>query len=234
LRCEQEYFSFFPHVGAVGQIARVNGSPIQIVADDRERAGDVIDALKVLGGIGVTVQRLRVGDYVIEDRLIVERKTLADFAASIIDGRLFKQVAGLRAQGRRGALILEGTFDGQHMSVSREAIQGALITVSIIYGLPVLRSRDARETAQLLVFLSEQLQRSAYGAYQRPGWRPRGKEARQLFLLQSLPGVGPAKARHLIRQFGSIQAVVRASASTLATVAGIGTVTAARIRWVLD
>jgi len=32
------------------------------------------------------------GDYQVEKRLIVERKTLKDFAVSIIDGRLFKQM----------------------------------------------------------------------------------------------------------------------------------------------
>ena len=33
----------------------------------------------------------------------------------------------------------------------REAIQGALITITIVLGIPLLRSKDARETARLIV-----------------------------------------------------------------------------------
>ena len=68
----------------------------------------------------------------------------------------------------------------------------------------------------------------------RPGYRPKRKRARQLFLLQGLPGVGPARAARLLERFGSVQAVVTASADDLATVDGIGEKTAERMRWAVQ
>lgn len=52
----------------------------------------------------------------------------------------------------------------------------------------------------------------------------------RLFLLQGLPGVGPALAHRLLGHFGSIERVLSADASSLAEVRGVGAKKAARIR----
>jgi ERCC4-type nuclease len=212
-----------------------DGDQVRIVADDRENAGGVIAELRALAEVSLEVRRLTPGDFIVEDRLTVERKTLPDFARSVIDARLFKQAAAMAEGARRSVLILEGTGRGRcEDGVSREALQGALITVSVFYGLAVLRARDAAETARLLVYLGRQARRFARGALPRPGYRPKGKRARQLFLLQGLPGVGPERAARLLERFGSAQALVAASAADLAGVDGIGETTAARICWALE
>ena len=46
--------------------------PIVIVADDRERASCVIDILRGIENISVHVDRLPVGDYLAEKRLLIE------------------------------------------------------------------------------------------------------------------------------------------------------------------
>lgn len=206
---------------------------VRVVADDRERTGGVIEALRGMVGVEVDVRRLAVGDFVVEERFAVERKTLADFAVSVVDARLFRQSATLAQGVRRGVLVLEGTA-ADAAGVSREALQGALITVSVFYGLAVLRSRDAAETARLMVYLGRQARRFASGSLPRPGYRPKGKRARQLFILQGLPGLGPGRAGRLLDRFGSIQAITNASLEDLAGVAGIGDKTAASIRWSLE
>lgn len=214
-------------------------TPVRIVADDRENAGGVIAELRghvlLASRMELTVRRLPTGDFIVEDRFAVERKTLADFALSVVDARLFRQAAALARGARRGVLVLEGTTaDYREGGVSREALQGALITVSVFYGLAALRSRDTAETARLLVYLGRQAQRFARGSLPRPGYRPKGKRARQLFVLQGLPGVGPGRAARLLDRFGSVQAVAGASAADLAAVEGIGETTAARLRWALE
>lgn len=181
------------------------------------------------------VRRLTVGDFIVEDRFAVERKTLTDFAQSVIDARLFKQASALTEGGRRGVLLLEGSASDLSASrVTRESLQGALITVSVFYGLAVLRSRDAAESARLLVYLGRQAQRFACGAISRPGYRPKGKRARQLFVLQGLPGIGPGRAERLLNHFGSVQSVTVASAEALAALDGLGELTARRMRWALE
>jgi len=74
----------------------MDNAPVHIVVDDREKTGGkVLAALAGRGDATVEIARLDVGDYHIEHRVVVERKTAADFAASLIDGRLFHQAATL-------------------------------------------------------------------------------------------------------------------------------------------
>lgn len=209
---------------------------VRIAADDRENAGGVIAALRSQADeVNLKVQRLPVGDFAVEENFLVERKTLRDFAASVVDGRLFRQADKLSRSVRRGIIILEGTACAAGApNVSREALQGALITVAVFYGLAVLRARDAAETARLLVYLGRQAQRFARQANHRAGRRPKGKRARQLFVLQGLPGVGPGRAENLLERFGSVENVARASVAELAEVPGIGQATACKIRWIVE
>jgi ERCC4-type nuclease len=209
--------------------------PIRIVADDRENAGGVIAQLHLIADVAVEVRRLPRGDFLVEDDFAIERKTLRDFAGSVLDARLFRQAAALAGGERRGILILEGgAADLTASGMTRESLQGALITVSVFYGLAVLRSRDAAETALLLVYLGRQARQVARGTLPRPGYRPKGKRARQLYVLQGLPGIGPARAARLLDHFGSVEGVTAASAVELAAISGIGEATAEKVRWVLQ
>ena len=207
---------------------------LHMVADDRENAGGVIAALRDQAGVAVEVRRLSCGDFLVGDRFIVERKTLVDFAASIIDGRLFRQATAIARDPRCGVLVLEGSgADLAAVGVQREALQGALISVSVFGGLAVLYSNDQAETARLLVYLGRQAQIRVSAGRARPGYRPKGGRARQLFVLQGLPRVGPWRAARLLDRFGSIEAVMTASVAELAATDGIGKAVAGGIRWVV-
>jgi ERCC4-type nuclease len=209
-----------------------NNSPINIVADDRECKSDVIMSLSEIENVDICIHRLSMGDYQIDNRLIVERKTLKDFAVSIIDGRLFKQMICLANSNSEGVLILEGTArDMVEIGITREAMQGALITVSLILGIPILRSKDPSETANLIVYIGRQIESIVTGGAQRHGYRPKTKRKRQLFILQGLPGVGPERAGRLLEKFSSVEGVVCASSNELQTVDGIGKSIADKIKW---
>ena len=208
---------------------------IRIVADDRENAGGVIGELRARDDVALEVRRLGVGDFLVEEGFAVERKTLSDFATSVVDGRLFKQAFALAQGARRGVLIMEGAAStARNLRVSREALQGALITVSVFYGLAVLRARDCAETARLLVYLGRQAKRYFHGSLPRPGYRPKGKRARQLFVLQGLPGIGPERAERILEHFGSVEKAMSAHVDELSAIDGIGEATAERIRWAVE
>ena len=211
-------------------------TPVHIVVDDRERPGGKVPTiLAARDDVTVEFARLGVGDYEVERRIVVERKTANDFAASLIDGRLFRQAAALATAPKRAVLVLETSGeDWGKTGVRSEALQGALITIGVFYGVALLRSTGPEETARLLVYLGRQAQQSAHGGLPRPGYRPKGTRARQVFLLQGLPGVGPGRAARLLRRFGSVQAVMTASADALATVEGLGEKTAAKMRRILE
>jgi len=210
------------------------GGRLDIVADDRERPGGVIPFLEALPGVRVTVSRLPAGDFLVGRRILFERKRLADFAASLADGRLFRQAFRLAHGHLPGAIILEGTASELAASgMRREALQGALITLSLFLGLPVLRALGPEETARLLYYTGRQLFRAGQGAIPRHGRRPAGKRRAQLFVLQGLPGIGPERARRLIEAFGSVEAVMAADPAELGRVPGIGARLAAGIRRVV-
>ena len=207
---------------------------VRIIADDRENAGGVIAALRKVTGVTVEVRRMTCGDFIIENRFVVERKTLLDFAGSIVDGRVFRHAAAIARGLPGGVLVLEGgSADLRSVGVQRAALQGALIHLSVFMGLAVLRAQDSAETAQLLVYLGRQARACSHGSLPRPGYRPKGRRARQLFLLQGLPWVGPDRAARLLERFGSVEAVATASAIELASIDGIGDTIAGRIRWAL-
>ncbi len=103
-----------------------------ILVVDRERFGQVLQTLRALEDVSVATRQLPLGDYQVDGRLLVERKTLHDFALSIIDGRLFNQMKHLATAPQNSVLILEGrSRDLQNSGIGREALQGALITISL-------------------------------------------------------------------------------------------------------
>ena len=206
---------------------------IPLVVDDRERRSRLPGLLEASGEFALSYLRLPAGDYRVGDRFLFERKTLPDLAASIVSGRLFNQAQRLvETPDCRPVLVLEGTAgDLAECGVGREAIRGALITVSVFMGLPVLRSGSPEETLKTFLYTVRQDYSIARGARPRHGYRPRGKTALQGHVLQGLPGIGPERAARLIERFGSIRAVVAAGEDELAGVDGIGPETARRIGW---
>lgn len=179
----------------------------------------------------VSSGRLPCGDFLINDQWLFERKTIKDLCISLADGRLFKQALGLMQSDYHPVILLEGrAFDFKESGVSREAVQGALITLSIFLGLPVLRSLDTEESVRLMRYTVEQGIRFAEGGVPRAGYRPKGKKARQLFVLQGLPNIGKKRAENLLDHFGGIEAVISASEDDLAEVNGIGYPIAEKVR----
>jgi ERCC4-type nuclease len=210
-------------------------SPIKILADDRECESGVIKAFSEIENVDVDIRRLPLGDYQIGDRMIVERKTLKDFAISIIDGRLFKQMIYMANSKLEGVLILEGTTSKSiEIGVTRQAMQGALITVSLIIGIPVLRSKNPAETAKLIVYIGRKIESIANDGIQRHGYQPKGLRYRQRYILQGLPGVGRERADRLLDRFGSVKAVISAGIDDLQTVDGIGKNIAEKIKWAVS
>ena len=212
-----------------------NDYSLIVIADDRERKGEVIQFLSEMKNVSVGIKRLSLGDYVVDNRLVFERKTLQDFALSIIDGRLFRQASRLAGSNYKSILILEGT--GKELvetGVRREAMQGALITISLLLGIPVLRSMNPSESARLIVYASRQFKSFARGVVQRPGSQPKGRRKMQLFILQGLPGVGGERAARLLDSFGSVEAVITATSEELQAVEGIGKHIAEKIRRVVS
>ncbi len=181
------------------------------------------------GDFDVNIERLPAGDYLIENTVLVERKTYADFAVSLVDGRLFTQAAALTRRPERTILLLEGPKPAQMPGVHPHALKGALISLGAMWRLPVVHARDPEESLLILRFLAQQA-RSAGGILKRDDRKPKRLASRRLYVLQGLPGVGPALAVRLLAHFGSVERVIAADAAALRQVRGVGRTKALRIR----
>jgi len=86
----------------------------------------------------------------------------------------------------------------------------------------------------LVVYAARQINSVVQGFSRRPGYRPKNKRRRQVYILQRLPGVGRDRAERLLNVFGSVEAVMTAGIEDLQVVEGIGRKTAEKIKWAVS
>ncbi len=206
-----------------------------ITVDYRERQSNVCRHLSDNPEVQVEWEQLSTGDYVIDHQIIVERKTCVDFVQSIVDGRLFKQAKRLKSSVERAVLIIEGdNLYSTGLDVTKEAVHGALISISIMWYIPVLFAVDAEETARILSTMLHQWTKHHDEVLPRPGYKPKKTNKRKSYILQGLPNVGPGISKRLLERFKSVKNVICANESELTEIKGIGKVKAKRIREILN
>jgi Fanconi anemia group M protein len=213
------------------------GGPVAVITvDDRELRSPVADLLRE-AGVPVKAARLSVADFVVGERVGVERKTRADFAASLTDGRLFRQAQELAEEFARAVLVLEGDPAETPPGVRPASIEGAVAALLVDFSVAVFPTGSPEGTADLLLSLARREGAShppgGGTAAKRPGKRPVELVAQQRFVLEGIPGVSTATARRLLRQFGSVRAVAQASVDDLMKVEGVGRATAEKVYEVL-
>lgn len=206
------------------------GSVHQIAVDHSESRSALLDALRRSGAFDVRMVHLATGDYLIDSEVLIERKSVADFAASLIDGRLFPQIARLAHSGYRPLLLIEGPTIAAVPDVHPHSFEGALVSIAAMWRLPALHAADSEQSARMLRFLADQVRVPHERVLRRFDRKPKRLASKRLFLLQALPGIGPALAQRLLDHFGSLERVFNADVSALAEVPGIGGKKAARIR----
>ncbi len=209
---------------------------VDLKIDFREQRSGIISEIKKLSGVlTVELSTLSVGDYWIGDKIIVERKTLIDFLNSIKTGRIFHQAYRIVQSDKNGLIILEGDKSMVDSSLmSRRAVQGVLIHLTVFLGIPVIRSLNIHETAALLIDICHQSQhqelpRQKHIISGTPGIRISKKQRQKLFLLQNITGIGAKKALSLLISFSTIENIMKASFADLTNVRGIGSRLANRI-----
>ncbi|MFN4132906.1 MAG: ERCC4 domain-containing protein [Candidatus Hadarchaeales archaeon] len=202
----------------------------KIIADHRESSSGIIELLKELGA-EVNVRQLPLGDFIVGDDVAVERKSVDDFLQSLIDGRLHEQAKAMIENFKCPVLIIEGDDIYNRRKIHPNAIRGALAALAIEFRIPILWSKDGRETAELLLSLARRKQLKEEKPL--PLRRKLGTRDFQKLIVESLPGVSAVLARRLLEHFGTVEKIMCASEYELMEVEGIGKKKAAEIRRVL-
>ncbi|MFA6373635.1 MAG: ERCC4 domain-containing protein, partial [Methanothrix sp.] len=202
--------------------------PAKIFVDFRER--EMAKLLESLG-LEVTVKNLGVGDYVVSDRVAIERKTAQDFVASIIDPQrnLFRQIADLARTYDRPVLILEGR-DLYTTQMSAGSIRGAMISVAVDYGVPIIPTEDRDETAAVIALLARREMREGHEPKVHGHKTARTLKEQQEYLISAISSVGPTVAKNLLKHFGSVEKIMTATLEELQEVELVGPKIAQRIR----
>lgn len=206
---------------------------VVIVADHREFSGAAVRELSKLGVV-VKPETLEAGDYVLSDRVAVERKEAADFASSLIDGRLFAQARVLRDSYSAALMVIEGEGLLTARRISDEAIYSAIAALATDFRIGIVTTRDAAETARLLAAIARREQheqkrplavRSEKGAM--------SDDERLRYIVEGFPNVGAVQAKRLLDHFGTVHALANAKVEDLMEVDGVGRVTAEAIHTIL-
>ncbi len=208
---------------------------LKIYADSREKSSGVIKYL-VDQGIDVRMQNLDVGDFLVSEKVGVERKEIRDFVDSILDKRLFHQVKGLKETFEKPLLIIEGMEDIYSVrKVHPNAIRGMLAWIAIDMKVPIIYTKDYRDTAELLITFARREQEGKDVEFGIRGEKkPLSTKELQEYIVAGLPGVGAQLAQSLLRTFKTITKVVTASEEELQEVDKIGKKKALEIKKILE
>ena len=206
---------------------------MSITVDDREKSSGLIELLNEIG-MKVVVRRLPCCDYIINNEIAIERKTGRDFLVSILDGRLFRQAKAMKNSLPRPIFLIEGNPFQIDMDFTPESIRGVILSLQVIWYIPVLFSKSKEDTCRIFKMLGTQEQMQTDLLILRHGYRPKKLITRQLYLLQGLPNVGPRLAKRMLNQFGTVRGVMQADIEALSTIEGIGKKKAESICDVLD
>lgn len=206
--------------------------PLTLVMDVHEPV-EVLDGLQ-RRGVPVERRKLHPADYVV-GAVGVERKNVRDFFSSLTSKRLFEQVTRLKESYSCPILILEGDA-GEFVDglANPDAFWGALASVAVDAGVPVLPTPTRDGTAAVLARVHARLSRE--GARSEVRFKPRliGPAAELKFVVQGLPGVGDVQSARLLERFGTVRRVFQAAEKDLVRVPGLGKKKAHAIADVLD
>ena len=128
-------------------------------------------------------ERLPLGDVILHDPsqgqglgrdiVIFERKTLADLAASIRDGRYkeqsFRLIETAAATGfhtHNIVYIIEGDlarYDERHTQITKTALHSAMVSLMYYKGFSVIRTQNVGETADFILHFADKVAKESAG-----------------------------------------------------------------------
>lgn len=193
---------------------------IVILVDHREKKSMVYDFLKKMK-ISLRSVHLKVGDYIISDRTVIERKEAKDFVKSIIDGRLFEQRIYLKKNFTNSIIIVEGSFNNNGMN--ENAIKAAIASIVIDEKISLISTKNENDTAKMIYWLARKEQE---GNKREIGIRgkkkPKDIKKYQEHIVSSLPNVSTITSKKLLKEFGSVKKVFTATEKDLKKIKGLG------------
>jgi Fanconi anemia group M protein len=192
----------------------------KIIIDNRECQSGIHNILNKKTRIKLT--QLPVGDYIVSNRIAIERKTWADFLDSLIKKRVFNQIIRLSQAYEKSILLIENE-NNYNRNVNVQAIYGALSSFVVDYNVNIIQTRNIQESASFIYTIAKREQFKMKKEFSLRGDKPKMTlKQRQQFIVEGLPHVSAVRAQKLLEHFGSVKNIMNTNMKELQEVDGIG------------
>jgi DNA excision repair protein ERCC-4 len=180
--------------------------PPTIIMDERERGSIRVEMKKL--DCKLKIKTLDYGDFLISNRICIERKRGDDLISSIFDNRFFKQLDGLKQLYECPILILESPKKMfQRKFINEKPIYGAIMYVAHKMHIPIIPTNSEAETAQLIYQIALQEQTGGvipeYNSEKIEDKSSKITREDQIYLLEGLADVGSKKAEKFLELFST-------------------------------
>jgi ERCC4-type nuclease len=184
-----------------------------LVIDYREKA--------LLSRLPAETKNLILGDVCIQkdgqDVIILERKTVADLSASIIDGRYQEQSFRLLESNlppHRIVYLIEGSLNHEQ-SIQKKGLISAMISLWFTKGFSVVQTASIDETVDYLQILLEKVSKESEGHDYVSTLKTKKKdkltpENIDIVLLSQIPSISTVTAKALLQVYPTIYALTSA------------------------
>jgi ERCC4-type nuclease len=202
-----------------------------IVMDSREP--DTLQHLMRRKGLNFRVKKLPAFDYIINDKIGIERKCWPDLVGSVVDRRLHKQLDNMIGSKYRPFILLEGAhidtayrirkYSPNLKGDARDIAQSAMITIAINYGIPIIHSYSQYDTIDIIAKIEKKDNKPYVARYPKP----MKKLSNAAKVLSIIDGVGANTALNIANQCG--KNFNKYNKEDLMKVKGVGSKTADKI-----
>ncbi|MEM4165385.1 MAG: helicase-related protein [Nitrososphaerales archaeon] len=204
-----------------------------IIYVDTRESRSLVDCLERMGA-EVHIEQLDIGDFVLSEDIVVERKTVEDYIRSLMDNRLFSQLVAMKNKYPKPLLIVQGSRK-KVASIGLPAFYSSLASALTDFYIPIYTSEDDEETAVIIYYIAKREQEEGRKAVRvREGRKPLTTPEIQKYVVAGVPGIDAILADRLLKHFKNVKGVFSASLDELKTVEGIGDKTASKIREVAE
>ena len=214
----------------------------KVYIDHRERSSGIKKEL-IKKDIKVFEKQLIAADYIIKTKNLnneiltvgIERKTINDFLNSIIDKRIITQMMDLKKHFDRAVLIIEGVDNIYEIrNFHPNAIRGMLSSIAIDFQVPILYTRNHRDTANLISIIAKRLEKPRSLPSLLNKKKPQNIKQQREFIIESLPGIGPTLSKSLLKKFKTINNIFNATEEELKEIKKLGPKKINNIKKVLE
>ncbi len=212
----------FKKTSDLSSIKKIEGAEdYTIICDNRETASAVVRALSLMG-VKLELKQLLVADYILSERVGIERKSAQDFNDSIKDGRLFNELFELKNNFVRPILILEGD-PFINSNINQNALYGAITSIVLNLGITLYKTNDTSDSAMFIYQLAKKEQsESKMEVKLRFDKKPIEITRLLEYIVAGIPGINALRAKNLLKELKSLQEIFNADIGDLMSVENIG------------